>query len=169
MIIPDFKIKQWAELGGLDPYIEDHVNPASVDLTLGSSYIDLATGKKKPLGEPLILEPGQAILATTAEYIRLPAQYAAAVFLKSSMARLGLDHALAGWVDPGFEGELTLELHSHRSIELKAGQRIIQLVLYQMLFEPESVYQGRYQGQRGPTAARVETDYIGGKIMQTRG
>jgi dCTP deaminase len=164
MILPDFKIRQWAELGGLEPFSSEHVNPASVDLTLGQSYIDLATGDEHHLTGPLILAPGEAILATTAEYIRLPSTYAAAVYLKSSLARKGLDHALAGWVDPGFEGDLTLELHSHRPIELLPGQRIVQLVLYVMQMEPEAIYNGRYQGQRGPTMARVQPVYKGGKI-----
>jgi dCTP deaminase len=164
MILPDFKIRHWAETGGLDPFNEAHINPASVDLTLGQSYIDLATGEESALTGPLLLSPGEAILATTAEYIRLPGHYAAAVYLKSSLARKGLDHALAGWVDPGFEGDLTLELHSHRPIELPPCMRIVQLVLYVMQMEPEAIYNGRYQGQRGPTMARVQPVYKGGKI-----
>jgi dCTP deaminase len=164
MILPDFKITQWAELGGVEPFIPEHVNPASLDLTLGQSYIDLETGYEYQLTGPLVLSPGEAILATTAEYIRLPATYAAAVYLKSSLARKGLDHALAGWVDPGFEGDLTLELHSHRAIELFPTQRIVQLVLYVMQMSPRQSYRGRYQGQRGPTMARVQPKYTGGKI-----
>lgn len=162
MILPDFKIRQWAELGGIEPFYADHINPASVDLTLGASYIDLKTGREHALTDPLLLVPGEAILATTDEYIRLPGIYAGSVYLKSSLARLGLDHSLAGWVDPGFSGQLTLELHSHRPIELRPCQRIIQLVLWIMQMEPDSVYNGRYQGQQGPTRARPQ--YVGGKI-----
>jgi dCTP deaminase len=164
MILPDLGIKQWAASGGIDPFNEEHINPASVDLTLGQSYIDLTTGEEHALTGPLLLSPGEAILATTAEYIKLPAAYAGAVYLKSSMARLGLDHALAGWVDPGFEGNLTLELHSHRPIELIPCMRIVQLVLYRMQYEPAASYSGRYQGQQGPTAARIEPFYSGGKV-----
>jgi dCTP deaminase len=164
MILPDCKICQWAKDGGLEPFIAEYVNPASVDLTLGQSYIDLATGEEIEYSA-LRLEPGSAILATTAEYIKLPAAYAAAVYLKSSMARRGLDHALAGWVDPGFEGNLTLELHSHRPIELFVGMRIVQLVLYQMQSEPAVSYNGRYQGQTGPTMARIDPVYQGGELI----
>jgi dCTP deaminase len=156
MILPDFKIRQWAASGGMDPFNPNHVNPASVDLTLGQSYIDLATEEEHALTGPICLAPGEAILATTAEFIRLPSIYAATVYLKSSMARLGLDHALAGWVDPGFEGTLTLELHSHRTIELRPCQRVIQLVLSVMESRPQTGYDGRYQGQRGPTMARIQ-------------
>lgn len=161
MILPDFKIRQWAELGGIEPFNSAHINPASVDLTLGAGYIDLRTGEEHALTDSLLLVPGEAILATTAEYIRLPGIYAGSVYLKSSLARLGLDHSLAGWVDPGFSGQLTLELHSHRPIELRPCQRIIQLVLWIMQMEPDSVYNGRYQGQRGPTRAKPQ--YVGGK------
>jgi dCTP deaminase len=164
MILPDFKIRQWAELGGIEPFNSGHINPASVDLTLGQSYIDLATDEEHLLTDQFLLMPGEAILATTVEYISLPASYAAAVYLKSSMARVGLDHALAGWVDPGFEGNLTLELHSHRPIELSPCQRVVQLVLYVMQMEPNASYNGRYQGQRGPTMARIQPIYKGGKI-----
>lgn len=166
MILPDFRIREWAERGGIDPFCSDNVNPASIDLTLGQSYIDLETGKEYMLTElSSLLKPGQAILATTAEYIKLPAHIAASVYLKSSLARQGLDHALAGWVDPGFQGQLTLELHSHRPIELAPGQRIVQLVLYLMQAEPEVIYKGRYQGQRGPTIARIDVEYVhSGKI-----
>lgn len=164
MILPDFKIRQWAELGGLEPFNSGNINPASVDLTLGQSYIDLATGREYALTDTFLLTPGEAILATSAEYVNLPASYAGAVYLKSSMARKGLDHALAGWVDPGFEGQLTLELHSHRPIELIPYMRIVQLILYVMQMEPEVAYNGRYQGQRGPTRARVKPIYKGGKI-----
>lgn len=159
MILPDFKLKEWGLQGGLDPCSLSHFNPASVDLTLGKSYIDLANKKEYVISEmgKLFLNPGQAVLATTAEYIKLPPNLAGSVYLKSSLARQGLDHALAGWVDPGFRGQLTLELHSHRPIELVSGQRIVQLVLYLMQAEPIMPYNGRYQGQRGPTVAIVDT------------
>ncbi len=155
MILPDFLISAWGRRGGLSPFEIENVNPASVDLTMGESYIDLETDKEHVLTSSLLLEPGQAILATTAEYIKLPPDLAASMYLKSSLA-------LAGWVEPGFEGQLTMELHSHRPIELTPGQRIVQLVLYSMQAEPIQIYNERYQGQRGPTIARVDTTYAGG-------
>lgn len=166
MILPDFLISDWGRKGGISPFDLANVNPASVDLKMGQSYIDLVNGKEYTFSEigELLLQPGRAILASTAEYIKLPPHLAASVYLKSSLARQGLDHALAGWVDPGFEGQLTLELHSHRPIELTHGQRIVQLVLYSMQAEPIQSYNGRYQGQQGPTIARVATEYAGGKV-----
>jgi dCTP deaminase len=158
MILPDYRLTKWAVDGGLRPCIVENINPASVDLTLGFEYIDLLTGERHALGpmEMFTLQPGQAILATTAEYVKMPADCAGTIFLKSSMARRGLDHALAGWIDPSFEGQITLELHTHRIIRLTAGQRICQLVLTRMESIPERGYDvtGRYQGQMGPTEAR---------------
>jgi len=155
MILPDFQITEWANSGGVTPFEPANVNPASIDLRLGGEFIDLATGDRFQ-ADVIEIKPGDAILATTQEYFRLSPDIAGAVYLKSSLARIGLDHALAGWVDPGFEGELTLEFHAHRPVTLKKGQKVCQLVLYCMAEPPENNYQmtGRYNGQRGPTKAR---------------
>lgn len=133
----------------------DRVNPASVDLRIGNQFIDLHTGNPFT-AETLCLNPGDAILAETIERVCIPVEVAAAIYLKSSMARKGLDHALAGWIDCGFIGSITLELHAHRPVVLNAGQRVIQMVVWQMIAPPLKPYQGRYQGQSGPTLAREE-------------
>lgn len=153
MILPDHELTKWATNGGVFPFETDNINPASIDLRIGNKYINLTTDLEFRT-DNFLLHPGQAILATTVEYIKMPNNCAGVLYLKSSMARLGLDHALAGFVDPNFEGELTMELHAHRSIKLVAGQRVIQLVLYRMETPPLEGYDGRYQGQRGPTQAR---------------
>jgi len=154
MIYIDRQLKQWALNGGITPYLEDCINPASIDLRLGGTFIDLGTCKRDRFSHlKITISPGDAILATTMEYIVMPSNAAGVVYLKSSLARQGLDHALAGFVDPGFKGQLTLELHAHYPVTLTAGQRVVQLVLYQTE-EPDKIYNGRYQGQRGPTIAR---------------
>ena len=160
-------------MGIFEPFNREQVNPASYDLRLDNRYIDLHIGKSI-VGDQIILQPpkyniftftsspddlnpytpGSAILASTWEYVKIPDDLCGAVFLKSSMARLGLDHALAGWVDPGFEGNLTLELHAHRPITLTAGQRVIQIVLYELDQISAHPYSGRYKGQTGPTMAK---------------
>jgi dCTP deaminase len=156
MILPDHQIKDWALGGGLSPFTPEHVNPASVDLTVAWHYA-VQHGDNGWLGQTadhILVIPGKAILATTIEYIKMPKWAAGVIYLKSSMARMGLDHSLAGFVDPGFEGELTMELHAHRPLVLHAGQRVVQLVLYRMSAMPDRAYNGRYQGQRGPTPRR---------------
>jgi dCTP deaminase len=154
MILPYQHILAWAESGGIDPFDPALVNPASIDLRIGSRIISL----DMPGGEldcyTIDLWPGKPILATTVERIDLPADLAGAVYLKSSWARRGLDHALAGWIDPGFCGQLTLELHAHRPLAICPGAPVIQLVLMRLSEPTNKPYQGRYQNQAGPTRAR---------------
>ena len=154
MIFPDWKLRHWAGVeGGVNPYDPDCINPASIDLRLGDSFIDLETGIEFQTNK-ITIKPGQALLATTLEIITIPTNAIGTVYLKSSLARQGLDHSLAGHCDPSFSGTLTLELHSHRPITLQAGQRVIQLVLAATKGYPLKGYKGKYQGQWGPTRAK---------------
>lgn len=168
------------------PYIPENVNPASIDLTLSARWIDTIDVRVMNvddeitiyppssarewfyklhlklwnlLGGRLLSEPVHkptAILATTEEFVMIPVDKAANVLLKSSRAREGLDHSLAGWIDPGFHGQITLELHSHRKVTIKKGQRICQLIVYDMGEPADNPYNGRYQNQVDPTPAREE-------------
>ena len=152
-VLVDHQIREWAENGGIDPFERENINPASIDLRLGGEFVNIVTGERFR-ADSITLVPGDAIIATTMEYIRMPATCVGKVFLKSSRAREGLDHALAGFIDPGFRGEITMEFHSHRSIVLHRGQRVIQLELTMTHGRPEKTYSGRYQGQRGPMPSR---------------
>lgn len=144
-----------AEKPLIAPYRVAQINPASIDLRLGNEFLDLRTGGRYQV-TTFTLNPGDAILACTLEYVSIPVWCSATVFLKSSAARLGLDHALAGWIDPGFHGQLTLELHAHRSIILEAGKCYMQMVMQKNSAIPHYDYQvtGRYNGQTGPTKAK---------------
>ena len=155
MILNDYLLRIWAEKN-VEPYDPECINPASIDLKLGDKFIDLSLNKTYDILPDfvLVIRPGDAILATTLEYIKVPTSCAGVLYLKSSLARQGLDHALAGFVDPGFEGQLTMELHSHRPVTLLPHQRIVQLVLYEC-YEPMYPYNGRYQGQKGPTRCKA--------------
>ena len=152
-VLNDLWIKKLGSELIINPYNPLQVNPASYDLCLDSNYIDLSSGEPIKWKE-LYIKPGEAYLASTVEYIKMPNNIAGVLYLKSSLARLGLDHALAGWIDPGFEGNLTLELHSHRPIVLHAGQRIVQVVFYALNAPSENPYDGKYKGQKGPTVAK---------------
>ncbi len=141
----------------VSPLGDGCINPASIDLRIDGHFIDLHTGE--PFQDDCIaIQPGDAILATTIEIVRIPVDAAASIYLKSSMARKGLDHALAGWIDPGFQGQITLELHAHRPLTLTRGQRVIQMVVWSLNAPSAKPYQGRYQFQRGPTPARTEAN-----------
>ena len=107
-----------------------------------------------------LLLPGQFVLATTMEYFRLPEDLTAFVEGRSSLGRMGLFIQNAGWVDPGFQGEITLELFNANrcAIELKAGRRVGQLVFAEMDAPAMHPYNGKYQGQTGATGSRVYLD-----------
>lgn len=94
------------------------------------------------------------------EYISLPDNLTAFVEGRSSLGRMGLFIQNAGWVDPGFQGEITLELFNANrcAIELTSGRRVGQLVFAQMDASAIQPYNGKYQGQRGATGSRVFLD-----------
>ncbi|KAK3596121.1 hypothetical protein CHS0354_027391 [Potamilus streckersoni] len=101
----------------------------------------------------LILPPHSFILATTEEYIKLPSTLTAFVEGRSSVGRMGLFIQNAGWVDPGFEGQITLELYNANNlpIMLERGRRVCQLVIAALDGEPTSPYSGKYVGQKNAT------------------
>jgi dCTP deaminase len=109
--------------------------------------------------EKIIIPPKSFVLGTTIEYIRLPANMTAFVEGRSSIGRLGLFIQNAGWVDPGFEGHITLELYNANCvpIELKAGRRLCQLVLAS-LDQKGVPYKGKYNGQKNATQSRIYLD-----------
>lgn len=158
MIMPDYLLKAWAESGGLQPFDRDCINPASVDLRW-SGKIRFTYGYK--WGDVIELEavdlrPGDLVLLDTLEYITMPTNYCGMMALKSSMGRLGLEHMHAGFFDPGFCGTATLEMMvmSPWTVHIDKGQRIVQLVMMQMMYNPETPYNGRYQGQTSPEPNR---------------
>lgn len=134
----------------------ENIGPASADLCLGSMSIAVGNGEVLRLSEEkggFLLYPRAFYLASTVEYIRVPPTHCAFVQMRSSWARKGLGHKMAGFIDPGFEGEVTLELETAEKLHIPHGERIVQLV-YARLAEPTAKpYTGKYHGQRGPTPA----------------
>jgi dCTP deaminase len=103
-----------------------------------------------------ILEPGVRYLGETEESVRLPNDVAAQLAGRSSIGRLGvIVHKTAGWVDPGFQGSITLELMNlgDEPVHLEAGERVAQLVFFK-LDERSSGYDGNYQNQSGATKSQ---------------
>lgn len=174
MILSDRTLFKMLEAGTLSitPLDKEQVQPASVDIRLGNTFSiveDLSTGiitlkdevRYKTINtDTYILLPGQFVLATTMEYVSLPDNLTAFVEGRSSLGRLGLFIQNAGWVDPGFQGEITLELFNANrcAIELKAGRRVGQLVFAEMDDTALKPYNGKYQGQKGATGSRVYMD-----------
>ncbi len=174
MILSDKTIMNMLQEGTLEifPLTKEQIQPASVDVRLGNTFSvveDSSTGiitldkeiKYKTIQtDTYVLLPGQFVLATTAEYFALPNHLTAFVEGRSSLGRMGLFIQNAGWVDPGFRGEITLELFNANrcAIELKAGRRVGQLVFAEMDQDALNPYNGKYQGQRGATGSMVYKD-----------
>ncbi|MBQ8974393.1 MAG: dCTP deaminase, partial [Oscillospiraceae bacterium] len=124
MVLSDKTIVRMLEAGtlGIEPVTQEQIQPASVDIRLGDTFsivedtpggiisLDKKIEYKTIKTDRYLLLPGQFVLATTMEYIRLPEDLTAFVEGRSSLGRMGLFIQNAGWADPGFEGEITLEL-----------------------------------------------------------
>ncbi len=174
MILSDKTLMKMIEDKSLvaEPIEPAQIQPASIDIRLGNTFSivkDSSTGiinlEDKIEYETIetdtyVLLPGQFVLATTMEYFELPDDLTAFVEGRSSLGRMGLFIQNAGWVDPGFKGEITLELFNANrcAIELKAGRRVGQLVFAKMDEKALNPYRGKYQGQRGATGSRVFMD-----------
>ena len=156
----------------IEPVEKAQIQPASVDIRLGNTFSVLedspsgiitmqnAIRYKTIQAEKYLLLPGQFVLATTQEYFVMPDNLTAFVEGRSSLGRMGLFIQNAGWVDPGFEGEITLELFNANrcAIELQSGRRVGQLVFAQLDEKALNPYKGKYQGQTGATGSRVFMD-----------
>lgn len=174
MILSDKAIMALLQKGTLaiEPLGEQQIQPASVEIRLGDTFsivedssapiltLSQEMAYKEIRAKKYLLMPGQFVLATTMKYIRLPDDLTAFVEGRSSLGRMGLFIQNAGWVDPGFSGEITLELFNANrcAIELQAGCRIGQLVFAQMDQAARHPYSGKYQGQRGATGSKVYLD-----------
>lgn len=177
MILSDKTIKRMLDEKSLiiEPCAAEQIQPASVDIRLGSTFSvvdDTPSGiitlnneiKYRTITtDTYLIMPGQFVLATTMEYFELPDDLTAFVEGRSSLGRMGLFIQNAGWVDPGFKGEITLELFNANrcAIELRSGRRVGQLVFAQMDEAALNPYRGKYQGQRGATGSKVFLDSEG--------
>ena len=102
MIKPDHWIRRFAENGGIEPFSPEHINPASYDVTLGGHWVCPTRQPEEVHADTFTLFPGEVILATTREYLRMPRDVVADLKLKSSLGRLWLNHSLSGWIDCNF-------------------------------------------------------------------
>ena len=157
----------------MDPLVDEHIQPASIDLTLGTHFLEVDSTqsatikldeeiKYRSIESQSITIPARSfLLATTEEYVKIPNGLSAFVEGRSSIGRMGLFIQNAGWVDSGFEGKITLELFNANAlpIELNAGRRICQLVFCKMDSDAKRPYQGKYQGQKEAVGSRVFLDY----------
>jgi dCTP deaminase len=172
----------------IDPYDKSCLQPSSVDLHLDAEFrvfrnnrypyidvrapqpdlTDLVTVEED---EPFILHPGEFVLGQTLEWVELPDDLVSRLEGKSSLGRLGLlIHSTAGYVDPGWKGNLTLELSNvaNLPIALYRGMKIGQISFVKMSSAVERPYGSRelgskYQGQSTPTASQFYKDFEGAR------
>ncbi len=181
VILSDRSIKSELAAGRIiiEPFEESAIQPSSVDLRLDHrfvvfenhtfSHIDvkanleaLTTEVEASDDKPFILHPGDFVLGSTAERIAIPADLVGRIEGKSSLGRLGLlIHTTAGFVDAGWDGQLTLEFSNVASlpITLYPGMKIGQISFMRMSTDADNPYGSgtlgsKYQGQRGPRPSR---------------
>ena len=178
MILSDVTLREMIRSGELviEPCEDYLIQPASIDLRLGRHFLKVDENATDTLRmdepiryveismEEIVIPPLSFMLASTLEYIKLPQDVTAFVEGRSSIGRIGLFVQNAGWVDPGFEGELTLELFNanRQPIRLVTGRRICQLVFSRMDRAASVPYRGKYQGQRKPMGSRIYEDVDSG-------
>lgn len=176
MILSDKKIREMIKRSSLVcPVSDEQINPASVNLTLGSTFLIPRTRRRGGLvllGDHVEYErveidketvytihPGEFVLATTREGVYLPHNIAAFVQGRSSIGRIGLTTQNAGFVDPGFHGHITLELvnESPNAIALTLGYPVAQLVFFEC-YAAQKPYSGKYNDQVEATGSRMHLD-----------
>lgn len=162
-----------------------NINPASLNVTLSDTFLAETRHPHNGTGfhytpcdfslranagmtpafttvhDQIILEPGAFCLASIKEKLNLPTDICCDVMLRSSAARMGIQHLLAGWGDPGYSGHLTLELRNvlrYHAVRLRAGDCIVQLRFHRIkpLAEAHTyaAKSGKYSGDVGPQGAR---------------
>jgi dCTP deaminase len=187
MVLSDRAIRRLVEDGriGIEPYDATLMQPSSLDVRVDRlfrvfrnsryPYIDVKLEQEEltelvevAADEAFILHPGEFVLGSTLERVRLPDDLVARLEGKSSLGRLGLlIHSTAGFIDPGFDGHVTLELSNvaNLPITIYPSMKIGQLSFMQLSEPAETPYGSgllgsKYQGQRGPTPSRYWRNFV---------
>src|SRR6186997_1832009 len=181
MVLSDSAIRRQIDAGriGIEPYDDSLMQPSSVDVRV-DRYFRVFRNSRYPFIDvkqeqegltelveiddetTFILHPGEFVLGSTLERVKLPDDLVARLEGKSSLGRLGLlIHSTAGFIDPGWDGHVTLELSNvaNLPITLYVGMKIGQLSFVQLTEPAENPYGAallgsKYQGQAGPTPSR---------------
>lgn len=186
VLLSDRDLRAELDTGRLvvDPLDLSMIQPSSIDVRLdrlfrvfnNSRYThidparqqdDLTELVEPAEGDPFVLHPGEFVLGATLERVALPDDLAGRLEGKSSLGRLGLlTHSTAGFIDPGFDGHITLELSNvaNLPITLWPGMKIGQLCLIRLSSPAETPYGSsavgsKYQGQRGPTPSKAYLNF----------
>lgn len=162
-----------------------HVGPSSLDLHLDNKAIvipkcqNLDQYRAFDIGEDMSqlhqihngwdsirIYPGDFMLLSTVEKIKFPADIAGFVQGRSSIARAGIQVHAAGFIDPGFEGTITLEVTNMTDAPLNIPKNIrICQIVFARASERSSIPYGskkdaKYQGQSGPVASKISEELL---------
>ncbi len=186
MILSDRTIREQISAGRIviDPFDDACVQPSSVDLHVDRQFRVFANSRYPYIDvrsempdltelveikdtDPFILHPGEFVLGSTLERVAIPDDLVARLEGKSSLGRLGLlIHSTAGYVDPGWDGYLTLELSNvaNLPITIYPEMKIGQISFFKLSTAADAPYGSermgsKYQGQRGPTASRFFEEF----------
>ena len=192
MILSDRSLREQLENGRIiiDPLDPSALQPSSVDLRLDRFFqvfrnhtmghidvkadlSDLTQLVEISQDESFILHPGEFVLGSTLERVAVPDDLVARLEGKSSLGRLGLlIHSTAGFVDAGFDGQLTLELSNvaNLPITLYPSMKICQISFMEMTTPAEHPYGAdllgsKYRGQRGPTPSRYHENFRSRRML----
>ena len=164
--------------------LDTQVQPASIDMRLGSEFLEFQRTNIPCIhpnradevdeyvretyveeGDEFILHPGDFVLGTTKERVEIPPDLVATVEGRSSLGRLAIIiHATAGFIDPGFSGQITLELSNLGAapVALSPGMRVSQIVFTELKSPSTRPYGSergsKYQNQAGPRASKIQDD-----------
>jgi dCTP deaminase len=190
VVLSDVAIRRLIESGRIlvEPYDPGLMQPSSLDVRVDRlfrvfrnsryPFIDVKQEQEELTelvqvdgDEPFILHPGEFVLGSTLERIVLPDDLVARLEGKSSLGRLGLlIHSTAGFIDPGWDGHVTLELSNvaNLPITIYPEMKIGQLSFVQLSEPAERPYGSgglgsKYQGQRGPTPSRYWKNFDDGR------
>lgn len=179
-VLSDARIieKVYDDVLKIEPFIYEHVQPASVDLTLGRKIrkpkkdikngVNIFDSQKNVYDEEninnYVLKPGEFIIASICERIELPSDLCGFIKNRSSLARNGVDVGIANYVNPGYKGTLTITIKNANSIPIKihAGMRICQLVLEDV--EPAATIDygkkndAKYQDESGSETGKLDLE-----------
>ena len=163
----------------LEPFNEESVSSSSIDLRLGNEfrvfkrtskthidpfnktsyeeYTELHNIKDK---EPFILHPGEFVLASTYEKIKMPNDLAASLDGRSSLGRLGIIIQTAAMVDAGFKGHLTLEIANigEMPVSIYPKMRICRITFHELTGHCDKPYNGKYLNQEAADGSKLESD-----------
>lgn len=186
MILSDHNIKWELKHGGLeiDPFVPENIQPSSIDIRLGREYsffsedVDVID-PRADIGDMMVshtlgegnhywLKPDDFMLVNTIEEVKLPNYLEGELRGRSSIGRLGVEvHSTAGLIDPGFEGDIVLEIsnNTNKKVMLYPGMRIGQIVFNSMRSGSENPYgekeDTKYQGQKGAVGSKINNDKDG--------